>query len=311
MKTGKRMMLGFVLVALASMGLAACGGEAPTATPLPPTSTPVPPTATTAPTSTPEAASPGAVPTATIATGTSSGAGTAATDADLALISQAFTNTEQLTSYHFIVDVQPSDYITQPVNVQGDFVSPDKTYIKGTFGAQNVERLSVGGKVYDKGPSGNWVEQSSEATPTTTGIIDPQQMVANGNPVQGIGDFVRSGTNFRDVGTETIDGVSVRHFTFDLDVSKMLGSSTPVTGLGGQLPSIGGGGVWIDPQSKTAYRVAMNVDLGPMMQLITGAMSAISGTPTAEAQTPVPPMKVNMTMDITKHNDPSITIPQP
>src|SRR5205823_5816641 len=138
-KQTKAMVLTLVIMVLALFGLYACGGETPTATPVPPTATAVPPTATTAPaTPTTAAAAPtdtavtAAVATATTSSTSGNGGNNASAD-DIAAIQAALASAKDLTSYHFIAQAPATDVITQPVNLEGDYVAPNTAYFKGTI----------------------------------------------------------------------------------------------------------------------------------------------------------------------------------
>jgi hypothetical protein len=57
----------------------------------------------------------------------------------------------------------------------------------------------------------------------------------------------------------------------------------------------------------------MDADLGPFMKAITDMMEGLMGTPTpgGPAPTPMPSMKFVIDMGISKHGDPSVTVPTP
>src|SRR5688500_12144563 len=142
-KQMKAMGLGLVILMLALTGLTACGGEAPaTPTPLPPTATPVPPTPT---------------PEPTRVTGSSQpGGGTTASSSDVEMLEDAVSATADLKSYHYTMDVDATDD-EQTANVEGDYVAPDKGYVKGTLAGETVEQLISGDDVFVKDASGKWV----------------------------------------------------------------------------------------------------------------------------------------------------------
>jgi hypothetical protein len=75
---------------------------------------------------------------------------------------------------------------------------------------------------------------------------------------------------------------------------------------------LGGGTVNIDPQEKQLHRLGIDLDFGPLMDLMMrGFAEAFSGTPTpgGPAPTPFPAMEIKFDMTISRHNDPTINIP--
>ncbi|HET6262309.1 MAG TPA: DUF4352 domain-containing protein [Chloroflexia bacterium] len=329
MKKSKAIVLSLLMLALASLVLYACGSEPPTPTPPPPTNTVPPPTATTEPEAAPteadtEASTPAAGRTRSPITsvrrtptaGTQSGS--LASADDVAMIKESARAADELKSYHFTMEVAASEFITQPVDAEGDFVAPDSTYIKGTAGGEEVEQLIVGGKVYRKAAGGDWVEtekpQTSPDDPTSA--FNPESITTGGNPVQGFSDLIESVQEFRDQGEETINGVKVRHFTFDLDLAAMAGGDVAEVEkmFGGEIPPLGNGAVWIDPATKNMHRLDVHMDIGVLLKMmVEGLAQAFGGTPTpgGPAPTPFPTLDFDLSMTISKHNDPSVTVPDP
>ena len=301
MKQIKAMGLGLVILLLALMGLTACGGEAPaTPTPLPPTATPVPPTATTAPTS-------------SSGTGQITG-GKEAADSDVEMLQDSVRETGDLKSYHYTMDVDATDN-EQTANVQGDYVAPNKGYVKGTLGGQTMEQLISGNNVFVKDASGKWVEREEPtASSDPMKIVDPSTFASDANPVEGLNSLLEASTNWRDLGDDTVNGKKVRHFAFSLDAAKMMGDSSGdlAKQAGGELPSLGGGQIWVDPQTKYMHRISVQLDFAFLIKMLADAMTAaFGGTPTPGGPTPtaLPASDFEITMNISKHNDPSITVP--
>lgn len=288
MKQTKAIVLTLVIMALSLFGLYACGGENPTPTPVPPTATPVPPTAT------PQAAKD-------------------ATSDEVSLIKEALTNASALKSYHFTMDVAPSDFITQPIKAQGDYVAPNTTYIKGTMGGQNLEEIVVGGKVFEKGADGKWTEKQPVDTSSSdpTQMFNPDAIASSGNPLEGIGGLFESIKTYKNEGTETMDGKQVTKYSFKLDLAEMAGGQPMPEGLNLSSTDMGSGAIWIDPTAKNLHKLQIQLNLGPLMEMLTQAFSGLMGTPTpgGPKPTPFPQMAVNLAMTVSKHNDPSITIP--
>jgi hypothetical protein len=285
--------------------LAACGGETPTNTPVPPppTNTPVPPPPT-------NTTAPAAAATNTPAAGNSgTGSGTEATSAEMDLIAQALTATQELKSYHYTLKAS-GDIITETLDLQGDYVAPDKAYAKGTVGGETVEQLATGGKIYRKDASGKWVETPESVA--AGGAGNPaESVVQEANVLGSLSTFTSAGANYRNVGTETLDGVSTTHFVGTIEAGKMAGAE----GLGalGNIPSLGDINVWIDPQTKYIHKLDMNLDLSTFMGAIAGIAEALQGTPTpgGPTATPVPSLKFVVNLTVSKQNDPSISIPTP
>jgi hypothetical protein len=297
--------------------LAACGPENATNTPVPPSPT-VPPTNTAlppAPTNTTGTAGAGAQTTP----GTGATTGKAVSAADQQLILDAITTTRELKSYHMTLDAG-GEVFTQPVKVEGDYVAPDRAYFKGTLGGEPVEQLVAGGKTYRKDASGQWTEFNEEAPDTgmVPGAPTASDLTDTANVLEGLGSLMEAATGFTELGTETMHGVSTRHFAYKLDMSQMgdLSSSPEVAQMMQGLPPLGGGEIWIDPATKYVHKMTMDVDMGPLMQLFTQMLAgAFAGTP--EPGTPtatpmaIPSLKFTIGMSFSKHNDPSITVPEP
>ncbi len=320
--------------------LAACGGDNPTATPVPPTATIPPPTAVPTPVPAPTnttAAIVGTTPAATTGTTggmmTTPGGGMMATSGDVALIQEAVTATQELKSYHFTMQVS-GEVFTQPVQLEGDYVAPDKLYIKGTAEGKAIEEVVSGGKAYQKDAGGKWVEVQPSPTATAGGSdsglgggglggmmgglvpgTDPSQLAQDPNIIKSLAPLLGSVGGFSDTQqNETLDGVSTRHFTFKMDAASMMREQ----GGTDQLPpnmqnvSFGGGGFWIDPSTKYLHKLDLSLDVGGLMKFLVDVMSAAFGgtaTPGGAPETPTPAVNINISVQITKHNDPSITVP--
>ena len=279
-----------VLLMLGSLGLSACGGD-PTATPVIPTATPKPvPTATTPPPQSREA-----------------------TDTEAALIKEVLEGAKDLKSYHFNIEIKPSEFITQPIKAEGDYQAPDMTYVKGTVGKESFENIVVGDTVFEKNSSGDYVlkEETSANPSDPTAIFSPDTIINSGNPLGGLGDMTGQGiTKFNYVGDAQIEGVRTKHYTFDLDIEEMMAAEGmqdfDASGL-----DLGGGGFYIDENAKKLYGFEVNLNLGAYIELLTRAFSGLMGTPTpgGAKPTPLPKLELNMIMKITKHNDPSIRVP--
>jgi hypothetical protein len=294
----ERIKSGLAMLAVASLmllGLVACG-ETPTPTPLPPTPTPVPPSPTPVP------------PTPT--TVTSGGGGAVATDADKELVAEALQNAQDLSSYHFTLDLQETEFITQAAKLEGDYMAPDVVYIKGTMGDESIEQIAVGSQVWEKQGS-DWVKREVDPNASSADPFgfNAEEIVSGGNPLAEIAGLTEGVSEFTSEGDETINGVSTRRFAFVLDAAAMAGDSGMDLGNMGDL---GGGTLSVDPDEKQLHKLGIDLNLGPLMELmIRGFAEAFSGTPTpgGPQPTPFPSMQIVFEMTISKHNDPSINIP--
>ena len=289
---------GLVVLALLAGLLAGCGD--PTPTPLPPTPTPLPPTATTV-----------ALPP----TSTSMAGGSPATTADLALITEALTTTRALTSYHYTIGVNGD--MTGTVQAEGDYVGPNSGYIKATAGTTTGEQLTLGSKFYHK-ESGKWVDGPIALPTGAEGIggdmgLDASTLTRETNlfNVPLLQSLFGAGTNYRDAGNETRDGVALRHFTFDVDLGVMLSGGLPPD-PNSPPTSLGSGAFWIDPATKRISQIEMRLDIGPLLALVDVAQ-ALGNTPVPGVPTPTPlpaNYRVNVDLTLSQPNAP-ITLPTP
>jgi hypothetical protein len=253
---------------------------------VPPTRTPPPPTPAPAPPTAPAASQP-------------------VSAADMDLIRQAVTTTHDLKSYHFAL-VATGNVLTQAVNLEGDYVAPDKAYAKGTVGGQPVEQLVVGDQLYRKEANGKWAQQ---APSSDNGEVNPADMTRDANLMNGLGPLL-DGSAFTDQGQEIMNGVSARHFVGNIDIGQLMGSAAGPAGPQGQV--LGTISLWIDPKTRYVHKLIVDVDLAPLLKLLAEAFAGIEGTPGpgTPTATPVPAsLRFNIALAISKHNDPSISVP--
>ncbi|MGA7730930.1 MAG: DUF4352 domain-containing protein [Chloroflexia bacterium] len=290
MKRFRALSLITALLLLVSIGLSACGDPVPTA----PTATPVAPTSTPKPPSTPTPSS------------------RAATNDEENLIDEVLAETKQLTSYHFEIEVEPSTFITQPMKSEGDYEAPDMVYARGTMGDETFENIVVGNTVFVKNSNGEYELQKESADDSSdpTAVLNPENMITSGNPLKDIDTFVEAASNLQYVGDVQVDGVRVKHFTYDIDLAKMAGEEG-MAGIDVSDLDLGGGGFLIDEAGKKLYGVEYNLNMAAFFELIARAFASFGGTPTPGGvkPTPIPRLDVNMVMKITRHNDPSIKVP--
>ncbi|MDQ6693435.1 MAG: DUF4352 domain-containing protein [Chloroflexota bacterium] len=287
-----------IAVCIGLLGLYGCGGDSPTptviptATSLPPTQTPVPP--------------PPSPTTAANPTASSASAG------DIKTITDAVNGLKSLKSYHYDLTLNTSEFITQPVKIEGDYVSPNTTSARGNVGNQQVDQFVVGNNTYERNASGKYVKK--EKAPTGGDIsasLNPQNFASGGDPASGVVSLASAASAYSYVGQETLNGAQTKHYSFKFDMSKMMGTSTGTSNtIAPGMPDIGGGGIWLDPQTGIVSRVGIKIDMGPIMGLMA---AAFQGTPTPGLPTPttLPSMVLDITMNLSKQNDPSIKIDLP
>lgn len=302
MQRFKALSISTVLLVLGSIGLSACGGD--------PTPTAVPPTATTKPAAT---AKPAATSTPKATATTAAPAGRAATSAEISAINDSLAAAKDLKTYHFDIDVKPSEFITQPVKAQGDYEAPDLTYVKGTISNKPFENIIIGDVVFEKNSSGKYVKKE---TTTDSSSSDPlsgfssENFITSANPLQDIDSFADMASEYKYEGDLQVDGVKVKHFTFALDLEKMA-NDQGMTGIDLSDLDLGGGGFYVDDQKKVLYGVEYNLNVTAFLELLTRAFSSFGGTPTPGGAKPtaLPRLDLNMVMKITKHDDSSIHVP--
>lgn len=298
--------------------LSACGGDTPTATPVVPTATPVVAPATLAPTRTlvpptvavtlPPTQPPDVRPAATLSPTTTSSTG--GTSSDAALVKEALTAGKDLKSYHFTM-VASGDALSQSLKVAGDFVAPDKVYVKGTVNGVETEQLATGGQAFQRIAGGAWTQEASDAPDPGTGP-SPLDVSKNPSPLTGLDDLVNSGIVYKAVGDETLDGVPTRHFSGTVDAAALMGGGGSGDVVPPGSPSLGTADFWIDPTTKQIHRMRLDLDLAPFFKVLDEMMSGIMGTPGAGTPSPTPlpaSMKMLVELNLSRHNDSTISVP--
>jgi hypothetical protein len=236
------------------------------------------------------------------------GGGAEASDDDQELVRDALQNAEEMTSYHFTLDLKETEFITQPAKLEGDYMAPNVVYVKGKMGDESIEEIAIGDRTWQK-QGGEWVEQTEGDDSSSNPLgLNPEDMVTGGNPLSEIADLVSGVNNLQTAGEETINGVTTRHYTFRMDAASLgAGSGEDLSGM----PDLGSGDLNVDPGKKQLHRLGINLNLGPLMELMFRGFAEALGTPTpgGAAPTPFPSMEVQFDMTISRHNDPSISIP--
>ncbi len=303
--------------------LAACGGDTSTPTAVLPTATtaatstpatntvapqpsntPIPPTVTVAlPATQPPATQPAATqpPTAP-----SSGT---ATSSDATLVKEALAAGKDLKSYHFTMAAS-GDAMSQSIQVAGDFVAPDKVYIKGTVNGAQTEQLATGGQAFSRVAGGAWTQTPAQAADPGTGPT-VLNVGKDPNPLTGLDALVGGAIAYKAVGDEALEGVPTRHFSGKVDAAALMGGGSGAA-VPESNPALGTADFWIDPATKQIHRVRLDLDLAPFFKLLDAMMGGMMGTPGAGTPSPTPlpaSMKMLVEMNLSRHNDATIHVP--
>lgn len=237
MKTG---MLTTLLAGLGVLGLAGCGGDTPTATPVvAPTATAAvagEPTATmgnteAAPTETtvmmeePTATAEVMMeePTATTGTGSTGTGDSAALD----LLKKSAAAMKAVKTYHMSMTIESS---AGTITAEGDLALPDTYRMNMTNAGTTTEVIIIGGSSYVKIPGGDQYFES---------VADPSLL--NG---ANAASFAEVAQDAKIVGDETIDGAATTHLTFSYDNNAAVGGTT------GQDLGTAQSDVWIDKSTN-------------------------------------------------------------
>lgn len=237
-KTG---MLTTLLVGLGALGLAGCGGDTPTATPVAaPTATTAmaEPTATEAMMAEPTAtaammeeptATMGASdePTATTGTSGSTGSGdSAATD----LLTKSAAAMKAVKTYHLSMNIDSSAGAT---TAEGDLALPDTMRMTLETAGTSTEVILIGGSSYVKVPGGDQYFES----PADPSLLNAANATS----------FAEIAQDAKVVGDEDIDGTATTHISFTYDANKVAESTGASTGTDlGTAQS----DVWIDKSTN-------------------------------------------------------------
>ena len=233
-------------------------------------------------------------------TGGAMGGGMVATTADVALITQSFTTTANLKSFHYVIQTLGAT-LTNTTNLEGDYIAPDQLYGKGTQHGQVGEFLKVKTQNYKKDANGAWAPW-----------VDPSEtapILAKDSMSKTFGGFATfaAASDFRDTGAdETLDGVHTKHFVGIVALSKMAGMGDQLANMK-NLPSAGTIALWIDPATQYVHKAELDLDMGPAL---AAAMAQLqTPVPGAAAPTPDPSGKISAHLTLSKLNDPSLTVP--
>jgi len=265
------------------LALTACGAEAtPTATT--PSSNNIALDTMTVPTITPQSSTTGVAihPTPSappLPVQTPASSPQLVSDADRQWINQASAMIINLSSYHFTLQLSSPE---GNIDIEGDYVAPDKMYNRGLALGETREVVKIGTKTYRKVANGIW--QPSDKNPLS-------------NPALTLNDLDKSRTYISEwqyAGQETADGITTDHFHADLNANA---------------PAITAGmfDLWRDVKTQYLYRSRVNINTPAAVA--TAAALHPDIPPTSYA---VPANAVFFAeMTFTRQNDPSIRIPVP
>jgi hypothetical protein len=226
---------------------------------------------------------------------------------------------ENLSRYRYTLDVTASG-VQADVDLQGVFVAPDRGQITGTIAGVNVEHLIVAGRIYVKDGAGQWIRRTrAELTPVPSSpdqVVTVDTLSANPNPLRGFSTLLQNSRSLVDRGEETLNGVRVRRLDFTIDIDAFFGEDAPriAERMGEPLPDIGGGTVWIDPNTgNRIHKFTITLDLANFARVATvqGSLLQPTATPGGPPPTPAPPSSLTISMEIRDHNDASVTVDEP
>jgi hypothetical protein len=205
-------ILAALLLALGVLGLAGCGGDNPTATPVVPTATTMTTTTeATATTSTETTMDPTATtstettmdPTAT----TSSGSSTGSDDA-MDLLTKAGKATSELQTLHMSIVAETSMGSSK---IEADIEKPDKYRMVSETAGVSAEIIIIGDKSYTKAQG---MDQYIEGPADTSALASADAS-----------DIATTAQNATIVGEETINGVNTTHVSYTATTSDASGAA--------------------------------------------------------------------------------------
>lgn len=179
------------------------------------------------------------------------------------------------------------------------------------------ETITKGSTVYVKTPKGLTVSGKAVTTPwvkidsgTGSQPVDLSKglvpFAGGSSPKGAIAALQGSGADLKEVGTETLDGVSTHHFTGTFDLAKAAAAADP--SYGAELKSLGGGNatidVWVDDDGIVRKQdiVYDFSGLGALAGQLGGALGDPGSAPAAgggKAKFSIVFSKVNQPVDIT------------
>jgi len=254
-------------VVIGATALYGCGGESPTATPVPaPTATtaPAPPTATTA-----AAAPTTAAPTAATGSTGSSCANQANDPAAINIMQQSARAMQSLKSVHTTMQLEGG---AAAGTAEGDIDLPDKMRLTLTTPQGTSEEILIGSKMYVKVPG----TDTYMSLPSTPALLSLAATIKNMNA------YTQYAQGASLVGGEKVAGADTQHVKYCYDPDKVnafffesAGLPTPApTNSSGTLAT---GEMWIDRGSNYVrqYKYTVPTESGAQnaMQTVTVQLS--------------------------------------
>lgn len=221
-------MLAVLLTGLGVLGLAACGGDTPTATPV------AVPTATSgASTSTDATATTGTTGSTGDATATTGTTGSNTGNAAVDTLTSASEKMKGLKSYHMAVSVDTAGTTT---SVEGDVEPPSKARLTTNTAGVSTEVILIDTASYTKVPgSDQYIEGPGDAS--MLGQTDTSSIASMAQ-------------NAKVVGDETLDGIDTTHIQFTTS-DTTAGTASSVNAE-----------VWIEKSSGYIHQYKVKSDAG-------------------------------------------------
>ena len=197
-------------------------------------------------------------------------------------IDQALTTTINLRSYHFSLkigkDTDPED---NRLDMEGDYVAPDKMYFKGNDAGTLGEWRKIGTQVYSKAADGSW-------QPSTM-AWNPVDSLTKERPVLGHGSV------WQDLGSETtVDGRELDHFLQQFNTADQVNVVE----------------MWRDRKTKYLYRMMISSEDLPNYSGLSALLHPGTPIPTMPASSN-DSLYDQYDLTISRPSDPSIRIPSP
>lgn len=211
--------------------------------------------------------------------------------------------------------------ITFNINATGDEVLPDQTSLKlmiGGFSGLNLNMTEVlkGDKVYIQSGNGQWYVIDKSVLTGSSGTSNPfsSASIPDFNKLLDVGQHAQ----LTDHGDQSLNGETLRHITVTLDKNAMqqvLQSTGQLNGLLGSnaqklMDSIKTSQAtldfWIDENTSYVHRTEMKLNMSmDLSSFVTPGTTSTGNTPSAIT------LALDMTIDLSKFNDTSITVTAP
>ncbi|MGH2496468.1 MAG: DUF6612 family protein [Ktedonobacteraceae bacterium] len=209
------------------------------------------------------------------------------------------------------------------VNASGDEVMPDQTSLKlsaSGFGAGKFAFAEIvkGNQLYIQNAQGQWYVMDKSKLEGTTNSIGNLLSNASAPDFSKLLNMLEKDVTVVDHGDETLNGASLRHITVTLDkngLAKLLENTDQLKGITQQninelLNSVNNFNAsldfWFDEATSYIHRFELKLN--------TAVDASKLGSPTTGTTTGTPSgfsLKADITVDLSKFNDPSIKITAP